>query len=385
MTPELEWVRQYPELADWLMAQPDDACQRLDDAPERLAQQAARWVPDLVHYEALVQLPVLSPSTDGVAAATLPEIRATDMPGRKRLQAGAFTSALLPLSKPPLDWCCGKGHLSRTLAPHCPGPATGYEWDGELVRDGNRLAVQFGDRVSIHCQDVMAPNLTLPADHHGVALHACGDLHRQLLKRGALAGLPRLSLSPCCYHLTAAEHYRPLSSQGSGHEPALELTPNDLRLAVQETVTAPARVREQTRRISQWRLGFDGLQRALRGQDDYLPVPSHPPRLVNEGFEAFCRWAAAKKGLALPAGLDFSHWQAFGERRFEQVRRYELVRHLFRRPLELWMVLDYAVYLEEQGYRVTLGTFCERSLTPRNLLLDAVRACDTPPAPHSHP
>lgn len=373
MTPEPEWARQYPALADWLTGRSDDDCQRLDDAPEALAQEVARWVPALGQYESLVQLPSLPPLEERAATATLPEIRATDMPGRKRLQAGAFTSALLPLSQPALDWCCGKGHLSRTLAPHCTGPVTGFEWNGELVRDGNRLAVQFGDRVSIHCQDVMAPDLTLPADHHGVALHACGDLHRQLLKRGALAGLPRLSLSPCCYHLTAAEHYRPLSSQGSGHEPALELTPNDLRLAVQETVTAPARVREQTRRICQWRLGFDGLQRALREQDDYLPVPSHPPRLSNEDFEAFCRWAAAKKGLVLPARTDFRHWQAFGERRFEQVRRYELVRHLFRRPLELWLVLDYAVYLEEQGYRVTLGTFCERSLTPRNLLLDGVR------------
>lgn len=385
MTPEPEWVAQYPELADWLMAQTDDACQHLDDAPDRLAQQVAQWVPGLGHYQALVQLPVLSPSTDDVPAATLPEIRAIDMPGRKRLQAGAFTSCLLPLSQPALDWCCGKGHLSRTLAPQCPGPVRGLEWNAELVRDGNRLAGQFGDRVSIHCQDVMAADLALPADHHGVALHACGDLHRQLFRRGASAGLPRLSVSPCCYHLTASRHYRPLSDQASGHEPALELTANELRLAVQETVTAPARVREQTRLVSQWRLGFDGLQRVLREQDAYLPVPSHPPRLANEDFEAFCRWAAAKKGLRLPAGLDFRHWQAFGERRFEQVRRYELVRHLFRRPLELWMVLDYAVYLEERGYRVTLGTFCDRSLTPRNLLLDAVRACDTPPARHSHP
>ena len=54
-------------------------------------------------------------------------------------------------------------------------------------------------------------------------------------------------------------------------------------------------------------------------------------------------------------------------------RRSHRLRHLFRRPLELWMVLDYAVFLEEQGYRVRLGRFCARELTPRNLLVDAVR------------
>jgi len=97
------------------------------------------------------------------------------------------------------------------------------------------------------------------------------------------------------------------------------------------------------------------------------------PQLIQKGFPAFCQWAAGKKQLCLPESPDFDHWLAHGVRRHAEVRRYELVRHLFRRPLELWLVLDYAVFLEEQGYRVRLGYFCARSLTPRNLLLDAVR------------
>ena len=56
-----------------------------------------------------------------------------------------------------------------------------------------------------------------------------------------------------------------------------------------------------------------------------------------------------------------------------QVRNLELVRGLFRRPLELWLLLDRALFLEEQGYQVRLGTFCAHELTPRNLLLLAER------------
>ena len=51
----------------------------------------------------------------------------------------------------------------------------------------------------------------------------------------------------------------------------------------------------------------------------------------------------------------------------------ELVRHLFRRPLELWLVLDRALFLQEQGYRVELREFCPRHLTPRNILIHAER------------
>jgi len=60
------------------------------------------------------------------------------------------------------------------------------------------------------------------------------------------------------------------------------------------------------------------------------------------------------------------------------VRNLELVRGLFRRPLELWLLLDRALLLEEQGYRVHLGTFCPSELTPRNILLLAERSHSAP-------
>ncbi|MBW7471450.1 methyltransferase [Marinobacter sp. F4218] len=383
--PVPEWTLQHPELAARVAGLDDERCRVLDDDPARLAGLLCDALPSLAAYPDLVSLPDLSPPGGRVHRATLPEVRAVDMPGRKRLQSGAFAAALEPLREPVMDWCCGKGHLSRTLAAVCPEPVRGYEWNAELVRDGNRLAAQFDDAVAVQCQDVMAPDFVFPTDAHGVALHACGDLHRQLIRRASEVRLPRLSFSPCCYHLTDASPYRLLSARARRHDAALQLSRNEIRLAVQETVTAPARVQEQTRKVSQWRLGFDALQRQLRSCDEYLPVPSHPSRLIQEGFEAFCQWAARKKGLVLPATTDFEHWSRVGDRRYSQVRRHELVRHLFRRPLELWMVLDYAIFLEEQGYRVRLGAFCDRTLTPRNLLLDAVRVSGTPPVVRSRP
>jgi len=372
MEPEPAWCERYPELAHWLGTLTVDACEAFEENLAAFAVEAARFVPNLADYSALVELPELSPPDSGPRSA-LPELQAVDMPGRKRLQAGAFAAAVLPLQQPVLDWCCGKGHLARTLAARGAARVRGFEWNDELVQDGNRLARHYGDPVQLHHQDVMADSLNWPAGVHGVALHACGDLHRQLLKRGAAAGTPRLSFSPCCYHLTAQEPYQPLAQGSRNHAPALRPGRNTLRLAVQETVTAPARVREQTARVTAWRLGFDALQRHLRAADSYLPVPSHPPSLNNGDFEGFCRWAAGKKQLDLPDNLDWQHWSTRGEQRALQVQRHELLRHLFRRPLELWMVLDYAVFLEEQGYRVRLGRFCARELTPRNLLVDAVR------------
>lgn len=373
MEPKPDWSQQYPDLATWLEQLSDAECDEWDEKFSAFAREVARFVPAMSVYDTLVTLPILSGHDRGSQAA-LREAQAVDMPGRKRLQAGAFAASISPLNGRVLDWCCGKGHLARTMVGQGAQAVFGFEWDTELVQDGNRLAKKYGDPVRVVQQDVMADALHWPAVDHGAALHACGDLHRQFLRAGSEAGLARLSVSPCCYHLGERGAYRLLSQQARYSENALCMERSGLRLAVQETVTAPARERVQSARVRVWRLGFDALQRSVSADGRYLPVPSHPSRLNSGSFEAFCQWAADKKRVSLPADIDWSYWLAVGQKRSRQVRRHELFRHLFRRPLELWLVFDYAVYLEEQGYLVNLGTFCERSLTPRNLLLDAVHA-----------
>lgn len=363
--PRPAWVLHYPEMAAWLESLETADCEHFEQHPSQLCQPLQTWLPELAERSPLLSLPEL-----GAGDCSLPEKDAKAMPGRKRLQAGALVGSLLPLSSPVFDWCSGSGHLARTLAAQTHHPILGLEKDAQLVSKGNQLAKAAGDAVSIQQQDVLALKGFWPKQPHGVALHACGDLHRQLIQQAIQYRLPRLSFSPCCYHLVAANSWQPLSQQGQTSR--LQALDKDLlRLAVQETVTAPGRVARQRDQLKAWRLGFDALQRQLFQQDRYLPLPSVSPRWLQDSFAEFCYWAAEHKGLTLPSQVDFSEWEERGKQRLGQVQRYELLRHLFRRPLEIWLVLDYVLVLEEAGYRVKLGRFCERELTPRNLLIDA--------------
>ncbi len=100
-------------------------------------------------------------------------------------------------------------------------------------------------------------------------------------------------------------------------------------------------------------------------------MPPIPDAALKGDFAAFCRQVAELKALALPEGIDWSWFEKIGWQRQSEVSRLELPRHAFRRVLELWLVLDRALYLEESGYRVAVYTFCERELTPRNLMISA--------------
>ena len=90
-------------------------------------------------------------------------------------------------------------------------------------------------------------------------------------------------------------------------------------------------------------------------------------------FAGFAHWAAAQHQLTLPVNTDWTHYLQRGARRLQLVQRIELVRHLFRRPLELWLMLDKALYLQQHGYEVRLTQLCDYHITPRNLLLSAIK------------
>jgi len=366
----LPWRSTYPGLADTLLSLDDDACTRLQADPF-CASPLAEHLP-VAELAALVELPELPAEGPG-----LPAPWAEHMGGRKWQQVAAFVPRMAALPNVRLvEWCAGKGHLSRTLARHLERDVTGLEWQTALCRDGQALAERQGARVQLAQQDVLAPDAArwLTADTQVAALHACGDLHERLIELAAERG-SAVSLAPCCYHRTANAHYRPLSQQGRElvAEHGLSLSREDLAMAVQETVTAPRHVRRHRERANAWRLGFDALQRQVRGRDAYLPVPSLAYGRMPDSFAGFCRWAAERKGLTLPTDVDWHAFEQQGQQRLAEVTRLELVRHLFRRPLEVWLVLDRQRRLEEAGFRVELGTFCDRELTPRNLLLRASR------------
>lgn len=365
----LPWEASYPELSAWLRGR------SLDDAENAHNQPALLEAP-----EPFASLAALSLDLSAVAELPPHALEAAghrlnvDVPGRKWQQIEAFASRLEFAEAPKhwLDWCSGKGHLGRRLL-QTGQQLTCLEYDPALVASGQALS-QRHHLHALHVeQDVLAPGAAslLKVDHTPVALHACGDLHVRLMQLASATGCKQLAIAPCCYNRISVSEYQALSSAGMRSD--LQLSLEDLSLPMNETVTAGARVRRQRDTSMARRLGFDLLQRQLRGVDEYLPTPSLPSAWLDRSFADYCHHLAALKELSTIGAHDWPALEATGWQRLAKVRNLELLRGLFRRPLELWLVLDRALFLSEQGYAVRLGTFCETPLTPRNFLILAER------------
>ncbi|AZG73861.1 methyltransferase [Shewanella livingstonensis] len=301
--------------------------------------------------------------------------------GRKWQQITAFAEQVDPQHHPQLprlpilEWCAGKGHLGRLVAKQQAVVVTSLEWQTSLCAQGQIFAEQWQIPQTFICADAFAPidasKPLLLIDQHAIALHACGDLHTRLLKLAASAGTRVISISPCCYHLIEHEHYQPLSALAKAS--ALKLSKHDLQLPLQQSVIAGTKKRLLRNQEVSWRLGFDSLQRDIRGVEAYLPVPTIKKSQLSGSFSDFCLWAANQKHLFISSEINLSHYLHRGIERQRLTKRIDLVAHLFRRALEHWLLLDRVCFLQEQGYAVTLTEFCANSVTPRNALIQAIK------------
>jgi hypothetical protein len=366
---QLPWETEHSELSTWLRRRSLEEAEAAHNHPETLNApepfvQIARQSKVLSDINAL--------PTHALNA--IPSRMSVDVPGRKWQQIEAFASSLSFRQAPThwLDWCSGKGHLGRRLA-HDGQALTCLEYDATLVEAGRKLSHKLGVAATHRHQDVMAETAAnqLEAHHTPVALHACGDLHVRLMQLASDAHCQHMAIAPCCYNRIASDHYQALSTEGLAS--TLRLSLDDLGLPLSETITAGTRVRRQRDTSMARRLAFDLLQRQLRGIDAYLPTPSLPSAWLDKPFDGYCRDLAALKQLPAPGNQEWPNLESAGWQRLAEVRNLELLRNLFRRPLELWLTLDRALYLQQCGYHVRIGTFCPPHVTPRNLLILAER------------
>ena len=380
---EILWASEYPKLYQMVSQLSVDEIDSIDANHEQLVDLL---LPKLIQDLSVSALSrsLFHARPDIVAVANTEKRKvglerlASGIKGRKWQQITQFAQMIIEQDKTDtqyLEWCSGKGHLGRLVAKLSNNPVTSIEWQKSLCEQGITLAEKHNvKQVFVNADAFTQGGSLLKPQQHAFALHACGDLHIELLKQGVKAETNNLTIVPCCYHLTQSDCYQPISE--TARSSLLSLSKYDLRLPLQHSIVANNKHNELRNQEVHWRLSFDALQRELFANESYLPLPTIKQSQLNGTFENFVTWACSAKSLTLNTNVDLSKFLEIGKQRQQVAKQIDLVRHLFRYTLEMWLTYDRAMFLQEQGYQVSLKTFCDMTMTPRNIAIVAKRHSD---------
>ncbi|MCX9156439.1 SAM-dependent methyltransferase [Niveibacterium sp. 24ML] len=359
------WVDRYPEIDAELMAMSSEGLAALLDNNLALVT----WLTQRAGLSALFAGLIAVPRVSHAAADAGDPRQVWGIPGRKLQQIEAFLSSAGELTGDALEWCAGKGHLGRLHQLRTHAPVVSLEIDETLCRQGQALAARAG--ATAHrfvCGDALAPDAgLLLKGRHALALHACGDLHRRLAEHAAARGSLGVDIAPCCYYRLSTPEYSPFSRASR-----LRLTRDDLHLAVTETVTAPAREIRGRDRETSWKLAFVAWRERSLGEPyrSFKPVPE---AWMRRDLADFLARMCEREGISPPPEAAVPALEREALHRLNVMMRRSAVRLAFRRVMELWLVCDLAEPLLGAGFEVGIREFCDRRLTPRNLLLSARR------------
>lgn len=371
---ELSWPGDHPRLHRSLLDLTEPELERVEGEAELLGFFSS-------HFPELEMMARHPTATATPLKWNASEEAACGIPERKRAQIDGFVSAILgsglrlDRDSRVVDWCSGKAFLARALHDAAGAAVLCLERDAQLHQ------ARVPQKIRFLAHDVLEPldRSCLQGTHLHTALHACGDLHLSMLRQTAGAAVPALACSPCCYHFTTETIYRGFSQQARGA--GLYPTSDELRLATAETCTANSLDRELRHRELLWRVAFDLHLRDLRGIDAYSRAPSVRKSLLKADFHAFARSLVTALERQGRRDFDFRPLSQRGEAalmeraraKLSRLRRLEKVQLVFREPLERWLLLDRALFLQEHGYRVRIQRFCDKHQSGRNQVILAVR------------
>lgn len=346
--------------------------ERLDQDEVYRRSYFSEFFPELNQFS---PFDLATPDSKKPTQTELPFWFSRDIKGRKLEQIQAFATEMQKGNLPILEWCAGKGHLGRWLCFSQQREVSSLEWQEALCSEGQQQAEKLKLPQTFIQADVLSEDTSkhLKIGQQVVALHACGDLHIRLLQLASKAGTKQLDIVPCCYHLIATEQYLALSTQAQ-QSTLGQLSRDELKLAVQAQVTAGERVTRLRHTEVKWRLAYQELYQAAQGVTQYRPLSSVPKHWFSGEFSAFAHWAAEQHQWQIPADTNWEHYLHLGQQRHLLVQKMQLVRSLFRPLLEQWLVLDRALFLQQQGYQVHIKQFCDYQLTPRNLMISASKS-----------
>ena len=293
---------------------------------------------------------------------------------RKRAQVEALAKLTPPLLQGALrvvEVGSGHGHLAREVAEQLDAPLLGLERDVAISARANDL--ENRGRLSFQAVDVLREGLMLNRGDCALGLHACGELGDTVVTAVAERA-KSLLLVGCCLQKQRAEMRLSLNRERAL---AVELSFSSSLLAL-SNLTPREQGNEASRaenvRAREHRMALHALLVEELGTLRFGAELDGIPRRAPLGeFSHMVEAAFRARSLVQPAAKRVEQALSAATALHSRMRRCALPRLALGRALETFVLVDRALYLEQAGFEVQVGTAFPKEISARNLTLVARR------------
>lgn len=207
-----------------------------------------------------------------------------------------------------------------------------------------------------------------------VGLHTCGKLALDLIQVSSKTKVPAIVNFGCCYHtLDAKDDLQNISEFAQNNEP-LWMNKFALTLACRAHKKMDDKDYDLKLKVKLYRYAIHILLYDYYDVKNLITLGNSSPKLYDESFGLYV-YEQLRRVKINPRHTieELNHFFEQNDLKvlIERMLAAGLIRNALGRVLELYLILDRAIYLEEQGYSVQVEEFFDEELSPRNIGITA--------------
>lgn len=215
-----------------------------------------------------------------------------------------------------------------------------------------------------------------------LGLHACGSLSVDQLRASVLKQSGGIINFGCCYHkMSQSPEDQNISDFARTMPNKVQLSPFALTLASRAHRKMDEKDFFFKGKVKRYRYTLHILLHEKYGQKELISFGNSNPKLYDESFSNYVRVQFQRAGLELKqsdAELEAFYQNHDLQEYVWRMQMAGLIRNALGRLLEMYLLLDRAIFLEETGYKVQLLEFFDEPVSPRNLGIVALSNFSTP-------
>ena len=269
----------------------------------------------------------------------------------------------------------GIGLLAQSLHNHFSLEVTSVDMNPALQETGKS---RYGEDKVQYKNLKVAPDSEFSALLNSkvmpIGLHTCGRLALDIIRESSHKKVPALINFGCCYHsLYQAEELQNISSFAKEHG-KIWMNKFALTLSGRAHNKMPEKDYDLKLKVKFYRYAIHALLHDHYDIKELVTLGNSLPKLYDESFghyalEQFKRINLTPKHTQEELNSFFENPEL--QILIERMLMAGLIRNALGRVLELYLLLDRAIYLEEQGYKVRVEEFFNEELSPRNIGITA--------------